>query len=93
MNVVPAFISLCFLIDSLRRLQLIAKGVLHIETAQMVWHIWSFMSVVIAGILLSVTTRHAFQHADWFYFTYYLIVLLIFMCELPFIYIISRVID
>jgi hypothetical protein len=41
---------------------------------------------------LSVATRHAWQHAKWFYFTYELIIVLVFFCELPFIYIINRVV-
>ena len=58
----------------------------------MIWHIWSFASVAIAGTLLSVATRHAWRHAKWFYFTYELILVLVFFCELPFIYIINRVV-
>ena len=59
----------------------------------MIIHIWSYFSVLVAGVLLSVTTRHAWQHAKWLYFTYELIGVLIFLCELPFIFIINRVID
>jgi hypothetical protein len=31
-NIVPNFISVCFLIDALRRLKTVVEGVLHIET-------------------------------------------------------------
>ena len=41
---------------------------------------------------MSVATRHAWQHAKWFYFTYELILVLVFFCEVPFIYIINRVV-
>lgn len=59
----------------------------------MVWHIWSFAAVTIAGILLSIMTYHAWQTPKMFYFTYELIILMIFMCELPFIYIINKIVS
>ena len=31
-NIVPNFVSICFLIDALRRLKTVVTGVLHIET-------------------------------------------------------------
>ncbi len=91
-TVLPDVISVVFLIDALRRLKIVTKGVMIIQTWQMIWHIWSFALVAIAGILLCVATRHTWRHADWFYVTYELIVVLVFLCELPFIYIISKVV-
>ena len=92
-TVLPDVISVAFLIDALRRLKIVTKGVMIIQTWQMIWHIWSFALVAIGGILLCVATRHTWQHANWFYVTYELIVLLVFLCELPFIYIISKVVE
>lgn len=65
---------------------------MHIETWQLIWHIWSFVLVVIAGVFMSIATHHTWQHARFFYKTYYSIIILIFLCELPFIYIIHRVV-
>ena len=95
MNIAPNIFSLGFLIDSLRRLRLIAKGVLHIETFQMIWHIWSFVLVVIAGILLSVATNkgEGFDKPKLLYITYECIIIMLWACELPFIYIINKVIN
>lgn len=59
----------------------------------MIWHIWSFASLTIDGILLSVTTRNAWENPKWFYSAYTLIVLLVFFCELPFIYIVNRIVN
>jgi hypothetical protein len=59
----------------------------------MVWHIWSFAAVTFAGILLSIMTYHAWKTPKMFYFTYELIILMIFVCELPFIYIINKIVS
>lgn len=95
MSIVPNIFSLGFLIDSLRRLRQIAKGVLHIETFQMIWHIWSFVLVVIAGILLSIATNkgEGFDNPKLLYITYECIIITLWACELPFIYIIKKVIN
>jgi hypothetical protein len=92
LNVVPNFISLCFLVDALYRLRNIARGAMHIETWQLVWHIWSFVLTTIAGIFLSIATHHAWRHAKFFYLTYDMIIVMIFLCELPFLYIIHKVV-
>lgn len=89
----PDLASVCFLIDALRRLKSLAKGTMHIETWQLAWHIWSFASVVVAGVLLSVSTINAWDNPTWFYITYEGIVVVMFMCELPFIYIINKIVS
>jgi hypothetical protein len=66
---------------------------MHIETWQMVWHIWSFAFVVISGTILCIATHATFHHAGWFYFCYYLLLVCIFLTELPFIYILNNVIN
>ena len=93
MNIVPSMFSVSFLIDSLRRVKKLASGTMHIETWQMVWHIWSFISVVIAGIMLSVATLHAWQNPKWFYATYLGIICLLFICELPFLWILNKIVS
>jgi hypothetical protein len=59
----------------------------------MVWHIWSFVSVAISGVLLSVSTIKTWDNPKFFYATYIAIVLLVFLCELPFIYIINKIVS
>jgi len=93
MNILPDTISILFLIDSLRRLKVVSSGVMHIEIWQMILHIWSFVSVVVAGTLLSISTMHAWKKPTYFYATYESIVLMVFLCELPFIYIINKVVS
>lgn len=89
-NVFPSIISFCFIVDALRRLKQVAKGCLCIETWQMAWHIWSYGFIIVAAIFLSVTTVHAFEHTFWFYLTYGIVVILLFFCELPFLFILNR---
>ena len=90
-NIAPNFVALIILCDALRRLRNIAKGVLSMETWQMIWHFWSFFLVMSAGVILSVMTHHAWQHSKEFYVSYGLIVVMIFACELPFIYILNKI--
>ena len=61
----------------------------------MIWHIWSFVLVVIAGILLSVATNkgEGFDKPKLLYITYECIIIMLWACELPFIYIINKVIN
>ena len=59
-TVTPNFIALFILCDALYRINKVAKGFLHMETWQMVWHIQSFFFVSISGVLLCVAT-----HRDW----------------------------
>lgn len=56
----------------------------------MVWHIWSFFCVTVDGVLLSVLAN---QHSKWVYVTYYLILILLAACELPFIFILNRIVN
>lgn len=92
MNIVPSMFSVGFLVDALRRIKNLATGTMHIEVWQMIWHIWSFVSVVIAGILLSVSTLHAWKNPTWFYTTYVGIIGLVFLCELPFFHILNKIV-
>ena len=85
--------SLILLLDALRRIKEVTYGLMHIETWQMVWHIWSFAFVVISGTILCIATHATFHHAGWFYFCYYLLLVCIFLTELPFIYILNNVIN
>lgn len=89
-NVVPDLISAAFLIDALRRLKSAASGVFQIEIWQMVWHVWAFVLFGLGGIVLSVTLSHPWSNPEVFYYSYEMILVLVFMCELPFIYIIHR---
>jgi len=91
-NVLPAFVAIGFLIDALYRLKTLAHGSMHIETWQIIWHVWSFVLVCICGILLSVATIHTWKNPGWFYATYLSIICLIFMCEVPFLYIINKIV-
>lgn len=90
-NVVPDLISAAFLIDALRRLKSAAAGVFHIQIWQMVWHVWAFFLFALGGICLSYTLGHPWSNPEIFYYSYELILVLCFMCELPFIYIIHRI--
>ncbi len=92
-NIVPNVISVIVLLDSLRRLKQASKGFLEIETWQMVWHIWSFTAVTFDGILLSLCTRNARKYPKLFYATYMSLVILLFCCEMPFLFIINRIVS
>lgn len=91
-NLVPSIISFFFLLDALRRLKQVAKGALQIETWQMVWHIWSYGFIIMDGIFLVVFSKNTYEHVKWFYLSYAGILLLLFFCELPFLYIINRIV-
>ena len=59
----------------------------------MVLHIVGFGLVVVSGCLLSLTTRGNIEkHKELFYANLYSVVVLIFLAELPFLYIINRLI-
>ena len=64
----------------------------------MIFHIAGFALVVGTGIWLSYTTRHPFvddlsnKNAKLFYLNLYCVVVMIFFAELPFLYIINRLI-
>lgn len=92
-NILPDLVSAAFLIDALRRFNLITKGAFTIETWQMVWHVWSFLTIAIGGILFSIATSQTWNNPVWSYTTYLLIVVLVFCCELPFIFIIYRILS
>jgi hypothetical protein len=91
-NIVPNIISVAVLLDSIRRLKRASKGSLEIETWQMVWHIWSFTAVTFDGIGLSLCTRNARSNPKFFYGTYMTLVILLFCCEMPFLFIVNRII-
>lgn len=90
-NIVPNVISVVVLMDSIRRLKRASKGSLEIETWQMVWHIWSFTAVTFDGIGLSLCTRNASSNPKFFYGTYMTLVILLFCCEMPFLFIVNRI--
>ena len=99
MNIFPELVSLCVLVDALRRLRNITAGQFAIDTAQMILHIAGFTLVVGTGIWLTYTTRHPFVTEDgsdknaWlFYLNLYCVVVMVFLAELPFLYIINRLI-
>lgn len=56
----------------------------------MVWHIWSFFAVTVDGVLLSIAAN---QHTKWVYIVYYLILILLAACELPFVFILNRIVN
>ena len=61
----------------------------------MILHIAGFALVVGTGIWLSYTTRHTFadkNRAELFYANLYCVVSMLFLAELPFLYIINRLI-
>ena len=84
MNILPDAGSALFLFNALYRLRRLAHGTMHIETKQLLLHAWSFVTVCIAGVLLSFSTLHTWRHATWFYTTYFAIIVMVFVCELPF---------
>jgi len=92
MNIIPGVISCGIIIDALHRLRRLSKGVLQLETWQMVWHAWSFIFVLIAGVLLLLCSRKPWEHIERFYSSYYLLLILLFMCEIPFIWILNRIV-
>jgi len=57
MNIIPGVISIIILFDALHRLRRLSKGVFSLETWQMIWHAWSFVFVLLGGILLLVGSR------------------------------------
>lgn len=54
LNIVPNLVSGGFLLDALLRLSRVSKGVMEIQTVQMVMHALSYVLVAISGTLLTL---------------------------------------
>lgn len=95
MNVFPCFLSLCFMFDAFIRIRKVTNGVFSVQTNQMLIHIWSFAAVTIAGILLSVITHPKVFEGNSvpIYICYEFVMIMVFLAELPFTYIINSVLD
>lgn len=59
LNVIPDLLSAIFLVDALRRLKIVAAGLFEIEIWQMIWHLWTFLFLIAGGVLLNISTYHA----------------------------------
>lgn len=96
LNLLAAIISNVLLIDALRRLNKIVKGVFAVDTWQMICHVAAYTLVLASGILLiflAYNNReiHAYQ-IKWFYHIYQFFILTVFLSQLPFCYILHRLI-
>lgn len=92
LNLIPEFLSMLFLCDALRRFRAIAKGVLKIETTQIFWHVVTFILFVIGSIFLVICVNSgAWDHPKLFYALYENIMVVVFISEIPFIWIVFRI--
>jgi hypothetical protein len=92
MTVTPNIVSLGFLIDALYRLYRVSKGALTMHLWQLVWHVFTFLAVSLAGILLCVATkRNSYFDAVTFYVEYEAVLALIFVSELSFVFILYKI--
>lgn len=92
-NLIPNTISIIFLADALRRLRKIANGVLYIETWQLIWHGWSYFLILCAAWFLCIVSHNTLKHTNLFYYSYETFLIALFLCEMPFLYIINRVLN
>ena len=96
MNIFPQFVSLMFLLDALRRLRKVTAGNFVIDTFQMILHISGFAGVVGTGTWLTITTHGVNTRENGikrFYINLDCVVAMIFLAELPFLYIINRLVS
>ena len=95
LNLIPEFLSMIFLCDALRRFRAIAKGVLKIETTQIFWHVVTFILFVIGSIFLVICVDSGAwdspQASRTFYALYENIMVVVFISEIPFIWIVFRI--
>ena len=92
LNILPSLVSCGFLLDALLRLRRVSKGVMEIQTRQMVLHVLSYVLIAISGTILTlIVNKRVWTHPVKFYSMYGLIVGLAFFSELPFILIVIRI--
>jgi hypothetical protein len=87
------------LIDALRRLRRIVKGDFAVDIWQMVLHVSAYLLVFISGVILvviqiTVAKENEISYGSAsFYMLYFLFIICVFISQLPFSYIIYRLIN
>lgn len=93
-NVLPCIISLVFMGDAMRRLKkIVVRSKLLIDTWQFFWHMVSYSMLAVSAILLEVASRNSWDHASVFFWVYGGFVVALFMSQMPFVYIINRLVS
>lgn len=92
-NVAPSFISVIFLVDAMRRLKNIVKSKFTIDTWQFFWHMISYVLLAASALLLEVDSRHAWKKPKRYYSIYEAFIVTILFSQLPFIYILNRLVS
>lgn len=97
---IAAGLSNLLLIDALYKLRKVVKGVFAVDTWQMILHVSAYTLVFINGIImlgLAYNAKKNFKGLSYastnFYKGYNAFIILIFISQLPFSYIIYRLID
>ena len=99
LNLTAAAVSNIMLIDALRRLKKIVKGVFAVDTWQMILHVSAYLLVFVSGVILliieyGVLVSSPFSYANKeFYKLYRFFIFCVFLSQLPFSYIIYRLIN
>ena len=96
--VVPEFkvkclLSVLFLLDALRIIRSVTAGTFVIDTWQMIWHLLAFTLVVVTGVGLDLITRNPWDHPKIFYAMLELVISIVVLAEIPFLYIINRLVS
>lgn len=96
---IAAGLSNLLLIDALYKLRKVVKGVFAVDTWQMILHVSAYTLVFINGIIMLGLAYNAKKNKELsyastnFYKGYNAFIILIFISQLPFSYIIYRLID
>lgn len=93
---IAAGLSNLLLIDALYKLRKVVKGVFAVDTWQMILHVSAYTLVFINGIImlgLAYNVKGLSYASTNFYKGYNAFIILIFISQLPFSYIIYRLID
>jgi len=97
MNIFPEVVALLFLLDALRRLRKVTAGNFVIDTFQMILHIFGFAAVTGTGCWLTYTTHGVkisrSNGIEKFYINLDCVIGMVFLAELPFLYIINRLVS
>lgn len=99
LNLAAAAVSNIMLIDALRRLRKIVKGVFSVDTWQMILHVSAYLLVLVSGVILLSTDygllgSSPISYANKrFYSLYMIFIICVFLSQLPFSYIIYRLIN
>ena len=92
-NVAPSFISVFFLVDAMRRLRTIVRSKFAIDTWQFFWHMISYILLAASAVLLEVDSRDAWSEAKRFFWVYEAFIITISLSQIPFVYILNRLVS